>query len=843
MKITSTFKIKLQLFALVGILFALLTPHNSLAQGLPLTVVDAQTKEPLLAAHIYNDNQTFAVYTNDKGIAYVKGVALDEYLNFSYLGYREERITLKDIIRSSDTILLEVLSIQFSEGKVYGSAVGVERRENIANQVQVVDAKKIALLNPQNSADLLQASGAFVQKSQMGGGSPIIRGFEANKLLIVVDGVRLNNAIYRNGHLQNVITIDNAVLDRTEIVQGPASVIYGSDALGGVIHFITKEPRLSLRKGQEEIFEGSAYARYSTANNEKAFHLDFNYGTNKLALLSSISYTNFGNLRIGSNGLEEYPGFGLKYFYVEQFNNKDTVITNPNPLIQRETAYWQFDGLQKVKYQYSDELSIVLNFQYSTTSDVPRFDEASVYSVEENDPDITTDNDTIPKFATWNYGPQTRFFLSAKARYVPKFVDYFDEMTVILSNQKVDEDRISRRFNKPNEVHQEEDVYVTALNIDFTKIFNAQQNQLFLYGGEFIYNHVNSDAYSLFVNGSIDPREATLYPNGGSDMFNAAAYVNYRQTFLDKLDIMAGSRYTYTTLNSQFIPDSIIILPFDEIGLSGGALTGSVSASYELLNGFYVDAVAATAFRAPNVDDFGKVRSKNGYVIVPNNKLGPEKSINFEASLTKRIKDGFGDRFLISGTYFYTYLIDVIVQDYHTLKDPVTGRDTNLLYVNGSFDTIQANVNGGTAFISGVSASMQWNPLRNVQVRSSFNYVKGVNMVDSVTTEPLGHIPPIYGQTSIAYETNKMEIIFLTRYNGWKRLKDYSSASSDNLQHATPDGTPSWITYNAYFKYKLSPKATINLACENILDTHYRTFSSGVSAPGRNFILTLRTTF
>ncbi len=399
----------------IWIILLTIASNHAFSQGLPLTILDAQTEEPLLGAHIYNDDQNFAVYTNENGIVYIRGVALDEYLNFSYLGYREERITLKDIIRNSDTILLEVLSIQFSEGKVYGSAVGVERRANIANQVQVIDAKKIALLNPQNSADLLQASGAFVQKSQMGGGSPIIRGFEANKLLIVIDGVRLNNAIYRNGHLQNVITIDNAVLDRTEIIQGPASVIYGSDALGGVMHFITKEPRLAVRKGQDEIFEGSAYARYSTANNEKAFHLDFNYGTKKLALLSSISYSNFGDLRIGTKGMEEYPGFGLKHFYTERFGDIDTVITNQTPLIQKGTGYSQFDALQKVKYQYSDELSLVLNFQYSTTSDVPRFDQMNIFKVEENDPDLLTDNDTIPKFATWNYGPQTRFFLSAKA--------------------------------------------------------------------------------------------------------------------------------------------------------------------------------------------------------------------------------------------------------------------------------------------------------------------------------------------------------------------------------------------------------------------------------------------
>lgn len=826
----------LPVILLLGLFFCS-TPSQIYAQGLPLTVLDEQTKEALIGVHVQSEEDGFRAYTNEKGAIYVKGVSLDDYLVFSYLGYQDERRTLKEIIKSSDTIYMSMVSIGIEPVKIIARDLSGERRENIANQVMVVDAKKIALLNPQNSADLLQASGAFVQKSQMGGGSPIIRGFEANKLLIVVDGVRLNNAIYRNGHLQNVITIDNAVLDRTEIVQGPASVIYGSDALGGVMHFISKDPRLALRKGQEEVFEGSMYVRHSTANNEKTGHIDFNYGTKKLALLSSLSYSKYGDLKVGSTGMEDYPGFGLKYFNVESTYFEDKYVPNPDPYIQMGTAYWQVDALQKIKYQYKNDLSFMLNFQYSTTSDIPRYDQLSILEITENEPDITTDNDTLPKFATWNYGPQTRFFLSLKARYTPDYQKYFDEANVILSVQKVDEDRIKRRFNKTFEEHQEEDVYVTAINADFTKAFNKQKNQVLLYGTELVYNNVLSNAYGIFQDGIIDPRQITRYPNGGSRMFTAAVYANYRQRFGDKLNFMAGSRYTYALLNSTFLPDSLIILPFTEIGLNKGALTGSLSISYEFLKDFHFDAVVATAFRSPNVDDFGKVRSKGGYVTVPNENLGPEKSLNMEASLTKEI----GSSFLISGTYFYTYLFNAIVRDDFTLIDPISEQPTSVLYIDGGYDSIQANVNGGEAYINGVSASLQFNILRNLQLKSSFNIVKGVNVTKN---SPLEHIPPIYGQTALAYETNKMEVTFLTRYNGWKHIEDYAPlGSSDNVEYATVDGTPSWITYNVYFKYELSPRLNMNLACENITDRHYRSFASGISAPGRNFIFTLRKTF
>ncbi len=415
---------------------------------------------------------------------------------------------------------------------------------------------------------------------------------------------------------------------------------------------------------------------------------------------------------------------------------------------------------------------------------------------------------------------------------MPKGNDYLNEADIIISYQKVDEDRIKRRYRKDWEESQEEDVHVLALNADALKVFDKKTNKKLLYGAEFIYNKVNSNAFNRNVeSGIIDTRALTRYPNGGSNMASGAIYLNYRHNITDRLSFMAGTRYTYTWLNSAFRTDSLLLnLPFDDITINNGALTGSVSASYNFADGWYLDAVAATAFRSPNVDDYGKIRSKDGYVTFPNDSLSSEKSLNFEASLTKQV----GNKFLVSGTYYYTFLFDAIVRDYFSIDGQ------SLFFIDGGFDTIQANVNAGQAYINGISASMQFNFMKNLSLKSSFNWVQGFNIT---ANEPLAHIPPAYGQTSISWETRKMELTFLSRYNGWKRLADYAPGSSDNLEYATPDGTPSWAVYNIYYKYLLTSKITLNFAVENILDTHYRPFSSGVSAPGRNFILTVRNRF
>ena len=181
---------------------------------------------------------------------------------------------------SHQTILLDEMVI--SANKVE------ESKKTVAQQIEVLRANQIAGSQAQTTADLIANTGnVFVQKSQSGGGSPVIRGFEASRILLVVDGVRMNNIIYRSGHLQNIITLDNAILERAEVLFGPSSTIYGSDALGGVIHFYTKKPLFATDTLKRKI-KANAFVRYGSVNNEITGHADFNTGCRKFALDCAI---------------------------------------------------------------------------------------------------------------------------------------------------------------------------------------------------------------------------------------------------------------------------------------------------------------------------------------------------------------------------------------------------------------------------------------------------------------------------------------------------------------------------------------------------------------------------
>jgi len=108
------------------------------------------------------------------------------------------------------------------------------------------------------------------------------------------------------------------------------------------------------------------------------------------------------------------------------------------------------------------------------------------------------------------------------------------------------------------------------------------------------------------------------------------------------------------------------------------------------------------------------------------------------------------------------------------------------------------------------------------------------------TNTPQDHIPPVYGKASLSYRHAKFSTEAFVLYNSWKRIKNYNLDGEDNQQYATPDGMPSWLTLNWRNSINISKKTLLQFAIENILDRNYRYFASGFSAPGRNYIITLR---
>jgi len=777
-----------------------------------IKVLHQETKQPLSEVFIYNSDQSVTAITDSIGIVDITVFSKKDTLIFTHPAYRTFLIPYINI---GNVVYLKENPVTLDPFEVTATHVRKEALE-ITSKIEKIDASTIRLNNPQTSADMLElGGGVYIQKSQMGGGSPIIRGFEANRVLLVVDGVRLNNAIYRSGHLQNAITIDNAILDRTDIIYGSNSVIYGSNAIGGVVNFITKIPKFANENDTVNNYGINSYYRYATVNNERTAHLDFNLGFKKIASLTSITFSYFDDLYMGKVKNSSYPNFGEVKHYADVINGKDTMVRKSDISLQKGTAYSQTDFLEKIKYQFSKNLAFTFNTQYSTSSDVPRYDQLSDYKEDKL------------RWAEWYYGPQNRLLTSLSAQ-ITKENKWFTEAEIILSFQKIDEDRITRKFNSIERVTRNEDVNVYGVNADFHKKNNNLSE--WFYGVEMMHNDVVSTAFSENIITSARKDASTRYPDGGSTLSSAAAYISYKNQFTEKATYSLGSRYSYSNLNARFIDTTFIQLPFNEVTLNNGALTGNAGLVYHPRN-WKIQIGLSTAYRRPNVDDVGKVFAKNDYVMIPNDQLKSETAYNAELGITRSL---FKNNLKLNVLGYYTILENAITRDFFQLN----GVDS--LEYEGELLQVQANVNSTEAIVYGISANLFAQITEEVMLKSTINYTVGENTTKEV---PLGHIPPFYGRTDIILVSDPLTLSMYAKYQGWKKIEDYSPFGEDNEDRATVDGTPSWWTANISASMKIRKSFMFQVAFENMLDVHYRPFASGVSGPGRNFVVTLRANF
>ena len=691
-----------------------------------------------------------------------------------------------------------------------------EIKKTVAQQIQIIYSAEINKLNPQNTADLVANTGnILVQKSQLGGGSPIIRGFEASRVLLVIDGVRMNNIIYRAGHLQNIVTADNNSLERVEILYGPSSTMYGSDALGGVIHLITKRPVLA--KGDQKLYtKAHASTRFSSANKEISGHLDVNLGFRKIASLTSVSYSQFGDLRGGSN-LNPFYGhpYGERPYYVKRINGKDSLVKNDDRYLQVQSGYMQYDLMQKFLYQQSQNLSHTLNIQYSNSGNVPRYDR------------LTDPSGSGLKSAEWYYGPQTRL-LTAYELNRKQQEAFFQDVQFGINYQSVNESRHNRNFNSINTSHRAEQVNVVGASLDCQKTMKGNIVRL---GFDGQYNTLKSTAYKEnIVTGETSPLD-TRYPDGKNSLLNLAVYYSHTWLITKNLTLVDGLRVGYSMLHSSLVDTALLFhLPFTTIDQNTPVYSGNIGLIHSPSDDLKFSLMISTGYRVPNADDMSKIfASAPGDLIVPNPDLKPEKTINYELGICKI----FNSNTKWENYIFYTQFRDAIVTDNFTYE----GKDS-VLY-EGTLSRVLANQNKREAYIYGISSNLDSKINENLSMSLVLNYTYGRVKTDSFDY-PLDHIPPLMIRYQMAYKIKNFSTVFFINYNGWKKLKDYNLEGEDNEQYATEDGMPAWFTLNLHASYKILKYLSVEAGIDNIFDTQYRTFASGINAPGRNVFISLK---
>ncbi|GAB2486768.1 TonB-dependent receptor [Algoriphagus taiwanensis] len=791
----------------------LLLNFTSFGFGQSIRVVDKESRQPIEGVLIYSQELGISRLTDAKGQADLSTFEGINAIQVQMMGYESLKLSWAQIQSMNGVIELEIspLVLDFA---VISASRWEQNSQEVSSKIVRLNPEQLSIRNPANSADWLGSSGeVFIQKSQLGGGSPMIRGFSANRLLYAIDGVRMNTAIFRSGNLQNVISLDPFSLGKTEILFGPGSVMYGSDAIGGVMNFETLQPRT-------EGFSGNLISRLSSAYGEKTFHTDLSYGGKKWKFVTSATHFGYGDPKMGNSG---GPDSYLRLKYAGQVDGEDVEINNPDPLVQVGSGYQQLNLMQKAEWKPNARSTWDYGFHYSKTTDIPRYDRL----LEERNGKL--------RFARWDYGPQIWMMNNLKWTYQAEN-KWFDQVKVIIAQQYFEESRIDRRFESVLEFDRREKVNAYSLNADFFK--SLKNENYFTYGLEGVTNRVESTGSERNIESGESQKASARYPD--SNWASLAAYGNFFGVLSSQWKIQTALRYNWVSLdadfgnNTEFFP-----LPFSKASQQNQSLTGNLGLVYTPEPSLSISPVFSTGFRAPNVDDIGKIfDSEPGAVVVPNPDLKPEYAYNFELNLNKH----FQNKLKIDLTGFVTYLDNALVRRPFELN----GED-EIIY-EGELSQVLAIQNAAFTEVYGIQAGFEWALSRNWVLTSRYNWQKGTEELDDATQSPSRHAAPAFGLTRLTYTHKDLRIELTSQYSAERSFENMpEEEKSKTFIYAQDENgnpySPAWTIFSLNASYQAFSFLQVNAGVENMGNLRYRPYSSGIVAPGRNFTLSLKASF
>jgi len=490
-------------------------------------------------------------------------------------------------------------------------------------------------------------------------------------------------------------------------------------------------------------------------------------------------------------------------------------------LVQTPTAYSQINFMQKVSFAPTASIDLSLGFHYSKTSDYSRYDR-HIYL-----------RNGLPRYGRWDYGPQkwmmTNFTISDSKKNT-----IYDLMTVRLAFQQFEESRISRNFKSDLENTNTERVNAYSANVDFLKNFDSL-NAVF-YGIEWVSNFIFSEGIEKNIISSQTAQSASRYPK--SDWSSYAVYATYKHKFSELLLLQTGLRYNYFAINALF-DTTFFPFPFTTATINNSALTGSFGLVFQLNKNLIATTNFATAFRAPNIDVMGKVfDSEPGSVVVPNPNLKAEYAYNFDLG----ISGSAGNLLKFDVTVYRTWLQNALVRRNFTLN----GLE-EIMY-RGELSTVQAIQNAAVANVYGIQTGFEVKLPIGLSFGTDLTYTKGEEETDDGTFSPSRHAAPFFLVSKLSYNTKKINLQLFANYSGAKTFNQMPAEEIAKPYLYIPDAngnpySPDWYTLNFNAMYNFSSHISLSAGIENLTDRRYRPYSSGLTAPGRNFVFSAKVGF
>ena len=627
---------------------------------------------------------------------------------------------------------------------------------------------------------LAEVPGVLVQKTSRGQGSPYIRGFTGFRTLLLVDGIRLNHAAMRSGPNQYWGTVDPLALDRVEIFKGPASVLYGSDAIGGTVNAISRSPVVLDSPDYREADGYRLYLRHSTA--ERSFTSRYEYSralTRNSAALLGVTSRDFDNLQAGGD-------------------------TGSLP----ETGYDELDGDAKVVFYPTEDLEVVLALQSVKMNDAPRT-HSTIHSRSYRG--TTIGSDLKRDF------DQRRRLAYIQANWEPTSPGLLDRVTLSLSNHQHDE--TEKRIRSNGRLRRQgfhDDVFGSFIQGE-----SDSNLGLLTLGVEYYRDSIDSFFSEFEVDGSlrVERPRGPIADDATYDLLGIYAQDVF--SLSDRLELTAGGRLNYASADAAVVdPDPTDTNAIDPVSEDFSAAVGSLRATYRLEDGWSLYGGVSEGFRAPNLSDLTRFDvSRSGELEVPVPGLEPEEYTSLEL-----------------GARWFRDDLEAYAAVHHNFIEGLIVRSPTGDVIDGL--PVVTKENSADGFVRGIEFGGSWLVAQRWSLFGALAWLDGET--DNPTTgnpEPLSRLMPLTGLLGIRWvsedDTWWVEGT-LTMVKGQDKL---SARDAGDTQRIPPGGTPGFSVISIRGGKELFEDCDLFLGLENISDKDYRTHGSGQNEPGLNAIM------
>ncbi len=653
---------------------------------------------------------------------------------------------------------------------------------------------------------LSETPGVLVQRTSYGQSSPFIRGFTGFRTLTLIDGIRLNNAVFREGPNQYFGTIDSLSVDRLDLVKGPSSVLYGSDAIGGTMNVITRGPEMlpwpqapapvpdgkgivakdavPIEQPQRFAFHAGGLYRYATGENSHTARGDFSLAvTPHVGIYGGVSWKDFDDLRGG-----------------------DHLGHQPN------TGYTEIDGDVKLLIRPNANVDITAAFQRVEQNNAPRthstifaksFDGTTVGT------DLRRDLDQLRELA----------YLQMEIREVAPWLDRA-RLSLSWHNQEETQDRIAANGRRSVTDFQDQTFGALLTFISPSPIGTLS------YGVEYYHDEVTSGGRTFNEDGtlrSIAPRGAVA-DDASYDLLGI--FLQDEIKVAEPLTVILGARYTYAHAQADTVdPDPADTNVIDPLDRSFDAFTASLRIRWDVTPSWNFFGGVSQGFRAPNLSDFTSFElARSGELETPAPNLDPEHFISFEIGTKADIQ---AINASLYASYYYTLIDDQIV------RFP-TGR-----LVDGLTEVTRANV--GDGFIQGVEVGAEWRFYPGFTLFGNFAWTEGE--LDTYVTDrliearPASRIAPITGTFGLRWQSGDGKWWLEGAATLARHQDQLSPGDIADTQRIPPGGTRGYQVYTVRGGWNPCAGVKLFAACENISDEDYRYLGSGSNEVGTNVVL------